>query len=1145
MADSDERNLLGDVLGDLGHFVKLIAHLAVDQEYSREAIGIPVNESVVPNVLGIADALDAAAAGKAGLPEYVEAAAKLTEVSEAVKLVVEAADANLPAGVIALEAFETVVDTLSLAYVAASHPWILAFARLLNLLVENLPPDDVIDGAEAVGSEFLGWLRPDFPVYITQHAWHALSSPLETEHDARARSSSLAAVGLIVAQTPAIVQALLHRTIDPRTFEVLHGWESEPTSPTSQGDAISERIVTLIARLNGETTDGSGETVDGTAEITVTVALVPREHGGPGMWLSFGLGAEIDMHLGGGWHFVVEGEFDDGLDVFIGGSTAPDGASFVRGGAAGGGKASVRFERRDEGAQAGQPAQPSTLGGILQVKAADVELRISDREPYVAVEVGVRDAALVVQRPDSGFLHYLVPSGGLRVQFDLAVILDSTPRLYVEGGAGASVLIPIHTTTPNLQGLHVLLALRSRPAGQTDGPKLTFEASTGFAVRLGPFSATVDRLGVTLPHAVHPIPGAQWVKLPDTVGIGIDGEGVRGGGFLLFDPDHGRYEGVLTLTIGRYTLTAFGLITDLPSGYSLLIVCSLEFSRPLHGPFGIGLAGLGAIVGHNHGANVTALQASLRTGAIGTILFPKDPIAAAPRVLTTLGNLFPPTPGSSMFGIGLKLSWSGGLVSISAAVIIETGPASRVLILASLKGVAPTEDHALVRLQVDASGVIDSKRPSVELDGSLVASKLGPLSLTGDAVFRFHGGDDGVFLFAIGGFHPSYTPPPSANVPPQRRLALAFPTDNPRVRMEMYLAITSNSFQAGARMEVSARAGGFSAEAIVGFDALIQRDPFALSVDIEARAAIRYGGSTLASVALDLHITGPGPWHVKGKARFEVLFFSVSIPIDFHSGPDLSQVTQASVDAAAALVAGLGDAASWQTLAPTGSAAAVSVAGGATAAPAGGLVVHPAGQLGVRQDVLPLGIDVTHIGAQRVAADRFTIESLTVNGVATAAADLDEVRAPFAAGEFVDLSSDERLSRPAFERFVAGVSTGADRVVFGPAQTADLSYEEIVLGPDGPLEEKPPLRPGLLLVFAHAAGLGAAASSPLRRDEAAGALRGAPLVGLSAMTNVLVDATTLLAVPGVVAGETQTELRQELGALGDSALLVGAHEARG
>jgi hypothetical protein len=197
--------------------------------------------------------------------------------------------------------------------------------------------------------------------------------------------------------------------------------------------------------------------------------------------------------------------------------------------------------------------------------------------------------------------------------------------------------------------------------------------------------------------------------------------------------------------------------------------------------------------------------------------------------------------------------------------------------------------------------------------------------------------------------------------------------------------------------------------------------------------------------------------------------------------------------------------------------------------------------------VVPLGIEVTHVGRARVAKDRFDVTSVVVNGADVGT--VGEVRAPFAAGEFVDLADDERLPRPAFERFVAGFSVGGDRVTSGPPTAADLAYEEIVLGPDGPLEETPTRGLPLIMVVAHGATLGFAAASPLRRDDAAARLRAMPLVTLSTATRVVVDAGTLapVVVAGMAAGATETELRQAVQAVAaaGSVLVVQAHEAVG
>jgi Family of unknown function (DUF6603) len=1103
MAD-DDRGILGLILHDMADFVGLLANLVSDEATMRAAFGFSVDAGLVTQLTVIGDEFRSAADPDPDIAKFAAAAGRLAGLTDAVELIVQAAEADLPAGLAVEEATGLLLDAVASVYIGARAPFLLHLARLLGFATDNIRWDDL-------GTAL-------------REGWDGLTGPLETEDDARRLSTWFVALGLLFAYVPALVN-IGHRRVNPRSVQVLQGWEGDPQTSTPVGDRISERFVTILLTLPFEQVSRAGTT---TAEeeltFTLTFALVPREHGGPGLWLSFGFGGEFDGYLGDGWHLVAETQVTDGFEVFVGGESAVE-KSFYNAVGTSGGEIGLRLERRDEGTittpgggpSTSTPAAPWRRGEYLEVKAFELGLTARDREPLLEGKVSARDAALTIPRPDSGFFRSLVPEGGYRVEFDVALIVDSTPQISVEGGAGLEVTIPIRTSTPKLQGLHLYLALRNRKDGDPDAvPPLSFEASTGFGTKLGAFSATVDRLGVVLPHSPHGLPGVPWLKLPNAVGVGIDTKGVKGGGFVLFDPEHGRYAGTFSLTFAKWTIAAFGLVTDLPDGYSLLVVLSIEWPNPIPGPFGIGIKGIGGILGHNHSADVGVLQNSMRTGAVSTILFPENPATAAPKVLTTLGNVFPVRPGSSLIGIGLKLTWSGGLVTLLAALISESGPTPRTIILASMETVAPDKDLPLVRIKWDAVGIFDGTRPSVEIDGSLHDSFIGGLALTGDGAFRFHGGDNGVFLLSIGGFHPSYIPPASPNLPPQRRLTLALPSGNPRLRLEQYYALTSNSIQMGAKLEVSARAGGFSAEALLSFDGIVERHPFHFAVDIQGRAAIRYDGSTLASVGLDLHVEGPHPWRVKGKATLSLFFFSVSVPIHYVSGEEaVESITQA--DAAALLAAALADPAAWETTRPAGAAALVAL----RAPAADGLAAHPAGQLGVRQSALPLGVDITHVGAAAIAPDRFDITTLTVNGTA---APLAEVRAPFAAGEFVDLSADEKLSRPAFEPFRAGVSAGGAAVTAGPVSAVDLSYEQITLGSDGPLDDTPPRRAALGVLVAHGVLFGAAAASPIRRDDFVATVKAQPLVTLSDATSVVVDAVTL--TPVGAAGPTGTELRQ-------------------
>lgn len=1143
MADPPDDNALVAVLRELRDFLGLIVNILSDDTAAQDMFGFSVDVGLITRVDLTQEMVAEVALGRPDLVDMAELGQRLAELTEAVNLLKQAVEANPRPGVVAQEVIGQLLDTVGLAYVASRWPHLLYIARLLGLLTENLPQETAAEGLEGVAAGFWRILRWDDVDGLLKDGWRALGGDLQTEQDAKRLSVLLGAVGLSFAYVKPIVDGLRGRDINPRTSQVIFGWDRDPASVTPIADDISRRFVTIMLRLTDED-DINGP--QDTYELTTTMAWVPAEHGGPGLWLSVGGGAELDLPLGKGWHFVIGGDLHNGLEMMIPGGSAPEGAGFIRFGNTIGGRIDFRLERRMEGT-AGTPAQPWRVGSWLEAGSVEFALKLGDRDPMLAFIMRIRDAALSLQRPKSGLWHYLVPEGGLRLAFDVGLIADTTPRFTLEGGSGLTLVSPIRTNTSYVQGVQLFLAVRK---GEHEDDPFSFEASAGFSLKLGPFTAVVDRFGVVLPRAKHALDGAPWFRFPDAIGLGLEAGVVKGGGFLRFDPENGRYAGMLTLTIKRITITGFGLITDLDDGYSLLIVLSVTFDPPLNLAL-FQLNGIGGIIGHNHGTDVKALQAAVRTGAVRTMLFPADPIAAAPRVLTTLANVFPVTRGVSLLGIGLDLGWLHGRVSLIAAVIVESGPASRVLLLGSLLATAPTRDEAIIRIQIDVAGVIDSQRPSVEFDGSLVDSRIGPYTLTGDGVFRLRAArdpgpgqeeteeDEGVFLLAIGGFHPAYTPPSTVSIPPQRRITLALPMENPRIRLELYAAVTSNSVQLGAKLELSARKAGFSAEALLGFDALVILSPFHFTLDIQARAAIKHGETTLAHVGLDLTIDGPSPWHVTGKATLSLLFFSITIPIDKTFGDDTSEKESPSINAFDELQTALAARSAWETTAPTGSAAMVALR--STVAPSD-LAAHPAGLLSARQDVLPLGIDLTHVGRARVTPDRFTVDSVTVNG---SSVEKQDVRGFFAAGEYLDLSDDEKLSRPAFERFVSGFSCGSDAVVAGPAVAADLRYEEIVLGPDGAVVERPPQRrPPLLSALLHGAMLGPAATSRLREDDATRDMRRSAGVRVQSVSRLVVSADTLVPVAGVPAAVSETEARQLLKAhSGGPALVVLAHEA--
>jgi hypothetical protein len=1116
VAEAPKRNVVVRILRDLGDALELAGALVGDDDAARQAFGRTIDGNAFSSLAFSAEALHTLARGDADLTQYQEASARILEAVQAVRLAAQAGSG----GAAAEELVGVLVDAVSVGYVADRAPWLLFPARALRFLDDSVHFDRVWE----FFGDTVGYVKRTF-------------GPLDTEDDARHWSALLAVLGVVAA----------YAIKSPRfTLEVLHGWETDPATPTPVADAISGRFVTIVVRFQPKVDPGTDQL---NVDIATTLAFVPRVHGGPGLWASLGWGRSFDHALGDGWHFVSQLAVDDAVEVFLPfpGTDARHGPRLDFG-AGIGGLMELRLERRDEASPAAgggfTPAEPWRLGP-LEVKTAELSARVTSEEPPLQLRLRLRDAALTIPSPGQGLLAKVLPANGLRLGFDVALLVTNEPAVRFEGGTGLELVIPIGKKLGPLHAVHLMLALRV----DADG-KPTFEASAGLALTVGKFSLTVDRFGVLVPEAPHGIPAVPWLKLPSAIGIAIDAKVVHGGGFLFYEPERGRYGGMLEITIGRFSVILFGLYQDLPRGYSLILVGSVEWVPPFPLVFGIAVSGLGFIGGHNHGINVKALQEGLRGGAAGTLLFPRDPVAVAPQILTTLANVFPVTEGQSVLGFMLKLTWSSGLVRLAAAVVFESGPqAERVVLLGRLTMAAPSHEVPLVRLQADFAGVLDLSRPSIDFDAALIDSWVGPFALTGDVTLRFRGGDHGVFLLAAGGFHPGYTPPADLALPPQRRLAIATPSANPRLRLEQYWAVTSNSIQGGAKIEVVASAGGFSAEALLSFDAIVHLDPLRLEVDIEGRAAIKYEGSTLAGVRLLLHVTGPSPWHLWGKAQLSLFFFSVSIPIDTTFGDDAPDEPIPLADATALVRTAFAEPTNWDAM-PTAIRLLATVR---PAARPGRVLAHPLGRVAVQQATLPLGVEVTKVGRARVAKDRFDVQAVTIGGVEVT--QREELRAPFAAGEFVELEDDERLSRPDFEPFIAGFAATPAAGAHGPVTAADLTFEEIVIGPDGPLEEPRADRPPLVKAVVFGATLGAAATSRLRRDEAIERRRAQAPVSVTDLRAVLAESVTLAAVPGldVAAGRrlTVTEATQALAELATAeparagnVMVLGTHETR-
>ena len=271
----------------------------------------------------------------------------------------------------------------------------------------------------------------------------------------------------------------------------------------------------------------------------------------------------------------------------------------------------------------------------------------------------------------------------------------------------------------------------------------------------------------------------------------------------------------------------------------------------------------------------------------------------------------------------------------------------------------------------------------------------------------------------------------------------------------------------------------------MGFDTLFQFTPFQFIADIGAGVAVRAGGQLLMSVYLELTLTGPTPWHLRGAATFQVFGVPATIQVDHRFGPAEPPPLPEPVDVLALLIEALRDTRNWSSELPRDEHPLVSLR---EARQTGAVMVHPLAVLTVRQRVVPLNRPIAKIGNTTPSGDReFRILVVTASGSPfTEQPTVTKDR--FARAQFFELSDDEKLSASSFEEMDSGLQFGLDTVVYGPSTLdSSIEYETAYLDPQmgvayaQELERHPVAAP----VFDALVELGAAGEAAIRRTGSA------------------------------------------------------------
>ncbi|MEJ7698118.1 MAG: DUF6603 domain-containing protein [Pyrinomonadaceae bacterium] len=323
-----------------------------------------------------------------------------------------------------------------------------------------------------------------------------------------------------------------------------------------------------------------------------------------------------------------------------------------------------------------------------------------------------------------------------------------------------------------------------------------------------------------------------------------------------------------------------------------------------------------------------------------------------------------------------------------------------------------------MHLRLDVLGEIDPPRKLVAVTAMLVDSRaLGIFRITGGATFQQCYGSPPFTVMSVGGFFPGFDPAP-AIVPHLDRVGLEpdVPLPGMTFSAKGYLAITSNTVQAGIDLRVGISAVVMSAEGFLKVDAICQFRPFHFHADVSAGfeidAFIFSGGATLTG-----SVDGPGPVVIAGRISVDLWLDDLEWSDTFTIGEPVQQDVPVVPSVAA-------------ELARTVVAANLHATGGAddeallSPKPArdGEALLLPRGTLSWEQQLAPLSTPLQRFQGRPLAGA--PARTSTVTATVTGSTPTTPPRDWFAPGLYLERTGAEAIDMPPYDLLPSGVAVG-------------------------------------------------------------------------------------------------------------------------
>ena len=672
---------MSSVLKQLGKgFIRIlepVKALADDELLRRDLVrtmGYPVSEGssppeidLPPNIFDEIAAFGDKNEDEVGLEEFYDLLEDLIKITDAMEAFIIMLKEEHPE-IVLEEMLAMWLNFMLLSGVKADNPWVYTLFESVGFIQEHSIHYGGIYEMFRDGGEYLRSLFEYYSPETEEHGKIFLDKPVHVRNFSNSLIFPVLGLGICGLWLKIPFQ---------------HGWEADPESNSPIADGASLTAFTFL--LEGDTKDTGGNTVDG--ELLVSMALAPKVHGGPSLILRFkGSGGLSTKFKNSSLEFLKHLKLDitaDAPDIIISLGELKN----VPGSTSGGVSLKLAYTPKKKS----PPPKDSTGDGEEEKKdkkekfefkfklgkvSGEGKVVVKDLESDYKFRLAAKKNSIIIKGRKDGFLAKILPPDGLKADFDLVAVISKKRGFYVEGGAKIFFTFPIYKDLGPLRLNTLMFGMKG--GNQEKQNLFNIEASIGFQVTLGPIVAVIDQIGFEAKVNETEKGGSSiGLKPPNGVGISVDAEVVKGGGYLFFDPDNDRYAGALQLTLfDNYVLTAIGLITtrlpDGSSGFSMLLIISLEFKPAIQIGMGFFWNGIGMIVGFNRGIEVETLRAGIKSNTIDHILFPENVIQNISRIISDLRAIFPPKRDQFVIGLMAKITWGPTpLLTIELGLVIE------------------------------------------------------------------------------------------------------------------------------------------------------------------------------------------------------------------------------------------------------------------------------------------------------------------------------------------------------------------------------------------------------------------------------------------------------------------------------------------